>query len=86
MPRCESCLGGKATIKPFSEAIRVSSPSELIHSYICGPMNVISRHGAMYFITLINDYSRYGYVYLLSYRYEALDVFKRFVAEVESQL
>ena len=86
LPRCEPCLAGKATIKPFGKAMRASSPLELIHSDICGPMNVKARHGAIYFITLIDDYSRYGYVYLLSHHYEALDVFKRFVAEVETQL
>ena len=66
--------------------MRASSPLELIHSDICGPMNVKARHGATYFITQIDDNSRYGYVYLLSHRYEALDVFKRFIAEVETQL
>jgi len=35
---------------------------------------------------LIDDFSRYGYVYLLSHRHEALDVFKHFVAEVETKL
>jgi len=85
LPRCEPCLAGKATIKPFSKAMRDwSSPLELIHSDIFGPMNVKARHGDIYFITLIDDYSRYGYVYLLSHRYEALDVIKRFVAEVET--
>ena len=49
-------------------------------------MNVKAHHGAFYFLTFIDNYSRYGYVYLLSHRYEALDVFKRFVAEVETQL
>jgi len=42
--------------------------------------------GVIYFITLIDAYSRYGYVYLLSHSYEALDMFKRFIAEVETQL
>ena len=73
-------------MKPFGKAMRASSPLELIHSDICGPMNVKAQNGAIYFITLIDDYSRYGYVYLLSHRYEALDIFKRFVAEVETQL
>ena len=86
MPRCELCLAGKAAIKPFSKAIRASSPLELIPSDICEPMNIKAHHGAIYFITLIDDYSRYGYVYLLSHRYEALDVFKHFVADVETQL
>ena len=49
-------------------------------------MNVKAQHDAIYFITLIDDYSQYGYVYLLSHHYEALDVFKCFVAEVETQL
>ena len=46
LPRCESCLAGKATAKPFGKASRASSPLELIHSDIYGPMNVKARHGA----------------------------------------
>lgn len=86
LPRCEPCLAGKATKKPFGKASRASSPLDLIHSDICGPLNVKARHGAVYFLTFIDDYSRFGYVYLLSHRYEALDTFKLFVAEVENQL
>ena len=33
-----------------------------------------------------HHHPRYEFAYLLSHRYEALDVFKRFVAEVETQL
>jgi len=86
LPRYESCLAGKATAKPFGKASRASSPLELIHSDICGLMNVKARHGPFYFLTFIDDYSRYGFVYLLSHRYEELDVFKCFVAEVETYL
>jgi len=45
LPRCELCLASKATIKPFSKAIRASSPLELIRSDTCGPNNVKARHG-----------------------------------------
>jgi len=86
LPKCGSCLAGKTTTKPFGKASRVSCPLKLIHFDICGPINVKACHGAFYFLTFIDDYSRYGYVYILSHRYEALDVFKRFVAEVETQL
>ena len=41
--------------------------------------------GKKYFITFIDDYSRYMYVYLLHNKYEALDAFKVFKAEVENQ-
>ena len=42
--------------------------------------------GELYFITLIDDFSRFGYVYLIKEKYDALDVFKIFKAEVENQL
>jgi len=48
------------------------------------PMNSKVRHRDFYFLTFIDDYSRYEYVYLLSYRYDAVDVFKRFVANIET--
>jgi hypothetical protein len=37
------------------------------------------------FITFTDDYSRYGYIYLIKERTEALDKFKIFKAEVENQ-
>jgi len=50
-------------MKPFGKASRASSPLELTHFDICGPMNVKAHHGAFYFCTFVDDYSRYGYVY-----------------------
>ena len=86
LPRYESCLAGKAFTKPFDKAMRASGPLELIRSDICRPMNVKACHEDTYFITVIDDYLRYGYVYLLSHRHEALNVFKYFVAELKTQL
>jgi hypothetical protein len=37
------------------------------------------------FITFTDDYSRYGYIYLIKERSEALDKFKIFKAKVENQ-
>ena len=82
---CEPCLAIKACRKPFGTTKRAAHPIELVHSNICGPMNKKARHRASYFLTLIDDYLRYGYVYLLSHRHEALNCFKRFVAEVENK-
>ena len=54
---CEPCLVGKACRKPFGMTKRAAQPIELVHLDICGPMNKKARHGASYFLTLINDYS-----------------------------
>jgi hypothetical protein len=37
------------------------------------------------FISFTNDYSRYGYIYPIKERIEALDKFKIFKAEMENQ-
>jgi hypothetical protein len=51
----------------------------------CGPCLVKSVDGYDSFIIFIDDYSRYGYIYLIKDRSEALDKFKIFKAEVENQ-
>ncbi|GJS54466.1 retrovirus-related pol polyprotein from transposon TNT 1-94 [Tanacetum coccineum] len=40
---------------------------------------------ASYFITFTDDYSRYGYVYLLKHKHEVFETFKLFKYEVENQ-
>lgn len=58
---------------------------ELIHSDICEFNGVLTRGGKIYFITFIDDYSRYTYVYLMNNKDEAFDFFKRYKAEVENR-
>ena len=86
MPICEHCLAGKATRLPFGKAKKATLPLQLIHSDICGPMNVRARHGAHYFNTFIDDFTGYGHVYLISHKSKALECFKRYNRLVENQL
>ncbi|GJU52630.1 putative RNA-directed DNA polymerase [Tanacetum coccineum] len=58
----------------------------LIHTDVCGPLRHVSRKGASYFLTFTDDFSRYGYVYLLKHKHEVFETFKVFKAEVELQL
>ena len=77
MPRCESCLDGKMTKIPFrSKRKRVEEVLELMHSDVCGSMNVKARGGYEYYISFIDDYSQYGYVYLMHHKSETFEKFK----------
>nr|GEV10926.1 hypothetical protein [Tanacetum cinerariifolium] len=58
----------------------------IIHTDVCGPLRHVSRQGASYFITFMDDYSRFGYVYLLKHKHEVFETFKVFKNEVENQL
>ena len=75
------------TKRPFSsKGNRASGLLELVYTDVCGPMNINAREGYRYFVTFIDDYSRYGYTYLLRSKSETFDKFKVFRAEVEKQL
>ena len=86
LPTYEHCLAEKSTRKPFGKGIRATVSLELIHSDVCGPMNVRARHGASYFITFMDDFTHYIHVYLVSHKSEALDCFRQFMNLVENQM
>ena len=49
----------------------------------CGPMSTSARGGYEYFINFIDDYSRYGYIYLMRHKSVAFEKFKEYKAEVK---
>ncbi|GJU71771.1 retrotransposon protein, putative, ty1-copia subclass [Tanacetum coccineum] len=85
--QCVSCLSGKMTRKPFPHRTeRATDLLGLIHTDVCGPLRHVSRQSATYLITFTDDYSHYGYVYLLKHKHEVFETFKVFKNEVENQL
>ncbi|GJT07497.1 retrotransposon protein, putative, ty1-copia subclass [Tanacetum coccineum] len=58
----------------------------LIHTDVCGPFKIMSRQGTSYFVTFTDNFSRYGYVYLLKHKHEVFETFKVFQKDVENQL
>jgi hypothetical protein len=62
------------------------APLELIHSDLCEMNGVLTKGEKRYFITLIDDVTRFYYVYLLKTKDETLDYFKIYKAEVKNQL
>ncbi|KAJ9545029.1 hypothetical protein OSB04_024736 [Centaurea solstitialis] len=84
---CESCLSGKMTKQPFNnENERATDLLEIIHTDVCGPFSHVARGGYRYFITFTDDFSRYGYVYLMRHKSESYERFKEFQNEVQNQL
>ena len=75
------------TRSPFPKASRSSEPLAIVHSDICGKFSTPTLGGQkVYFITFIDDYSRFGYVYLLKHKSDGFEAFKEYKAEVENQL
>src|SRR4051812_14418519 len=74
------------TKTPFSGTMeRATNLLEIIHTDVCGPMSVEARGGYRYVLTLTDDLSRYGYIYLMKHKSETFKKFKEFQSEVENQ-
>jgi transposase InsO family protein len=62
------------------------APLELIHSDICEMNGVLTEGVQRYFMTMIDDASRYCYVHLMKTKDETLNYFKTYKVDVENQL
>ena len=59
---CKPCLMGMMTKTPFSGTMeRATDLLEIIHTDVCGLMNIEARGGYRYFLTFTDDLNRYGY-------------------------
>ena len=87
MTFCSSCVEGKQHKSQFpkGEGQRATELLGLIHSDICGPMQVGTHSGCKYFITFIDDLSRYCHVYLMRQKSKAFDKFILYKNFVEKQ-
>ncbi|GJS13125.1 retrotransposon protein, putative, ty1-copia subclass [Tanacetum coccineum] len=85
--KCVPCMSGKMARKHYTHQVeRAKDLLGLICTDVCGPFKIMSRQGASYFITFTDDFSRYGYVYLLKNKHEVFETFKVFQKEAENQL
>jgi hypothetical protein len=83
---CVDCIKGKLTAKTRRQKNgRSENVLELIHTDICGPITPAALGNYKYFITFIDDHSRYGHIELIRNKSESLEAFKTFKATVELQ-
>lgn len=83
---CEICLKGKQCRFPFNQTgPRATEVLEVIHSDLCGPLNVRSMGGARYILVFVDDFTRKTFVYFLQSKHETVTRFAEFKALVENQ-
>ncbi|KAK2402146.1 putative mitochondrial protein [Trifolium repens] len=84
---CTTCLLGKQPRDSFKNHLPMRSNEVLnvVHSDICGPIDVLSTSGNKYFLTFVDEFSRMTWLYHIKVKSEAFDVFKKFKALVEKQ-
>jgi len=79
---CVGCIKGKLCHAPVGcgPAPCVHKPMVLIHTNVCGPFNVKSIHHKCYFVSFINNFSQFVWVYFITTKDEVFSRFKDFLA------
>ncbi|KAL0312905.1 UNVERIFIED_CONTAM: Retrovirus-related Pol polyprotein from transposon TNT 1-94 [Sesamum radiatum] len=85
--KCSICVESKFVKKPLKPVTqRCTELLELIYSDLADLKNTLSKGGKKYYISLVDDYSRYTKIYLLRTKDEATEMFLKYKCEVENQL
>ena len=82
---CTSCLKGKFTKLPFSvNASKSVTPFEVIHSDVWGPAPSVSLDGYKYYVSFIDECTRYTWIFPLINKAAVFDNFVAFHAFVST--
>jgi len=82
---CDACQMGKSHQLPYPKSNSVSSkPFELVFSDVWGPAPTsVGRHS--YYVSFIDDFSKFTWIYLLRFKSEVFQCFRDFQNMVERQ-
>ena len=84
---CDACQFGKQVRNSFKSKnyVSTSRPLELLNIDLFRPMDVLSIGGKSYEFVIIDDYSRFTWVYLLAHKDEALHTFIKHCKKVQNE-
>ncbi|KAL8121989.1 hypothetical protein AgCh_018647 [Apium graveolens] len=83
---CEPWFLGKKKCVTFAKSGRTPKTKklELVHTYIYGPTTVVSLDKSLYYVTIINDFTKKIWVYFLKNKSDVFSTFKKWKTEVEN--
>ncbi|GJW57094.1 retrovirus-related pol polyprotein from transposon TNT 1-94 [Tanacetum coccineum] len=82
---CSACERGKSKKASHPPKLVPSNHSklELLHMDLCGPMRVASINGKKYILVIVDDYSRYTWVYFLHSKDKTPEIINKFIAQAQ---
>nr|GEW25959.1 retrovirus-related Pol polyprotein from transposon TNT 1-94 [Tanacetum cinerariifolium] len=85
---CSACKQGKIHRKHHKSktAFSLNKPLYLLHMDLCGSMRVESINGNRYVLVIVDDYTRYTWVFFLHSKDEASDVIISFIKKTQVNL
>ncbi|MCO5551338.1 hypothetical protein L7F22_004839 [Adiantum nelumboides] len=83
----KGCVLGKMHRFAFSQdgSVRGTQKLQLVHSDVCGPTRMPSMGNSLYFVTFIDEFARFFWVYPLKAKSDVFAIFQHYVAMVENE-
>jgi transposase InsO family protein len=84
---CRACLAGKQVDvhHPHKNIITTDRPLELLHMDLCGPIAYISIGGSKYCLVIVDDYSRFTWVFFLQEKSQTQETLKGFLRRAQNE-
>ena len=83
---CDACEFAKHTRVPYPSLGLISNkPFDVIHTDVWGPCEVHSISGHRWFVTFIDGFSMYTWLYLLKHKSDVFTVFKDLCALIKNK-
>ena len=84
---CSACQAGKQVVNahPTKSVMSTERSLELLHMDLFGATTYRSIGENYYCLVVVDDYSRYTYVFFLHDKADTYDIFKKFMTRVENE-
>jgi transposase InsO family protein len=85
---CGACQAGKQVGVPHppTNIVKTKRPLELLHMDLFGPVAYISIGGNKYGLVIVDDFSRFTWVFFLHDKSEVHDILKKFMTRAQNEL
>ncbi|CAN1304210.1 Retrovirus-related Pol polyprotein from transposon TNT 1-94 [Linum perenne] len=85
---CDVRVRGKQTKTSFKsvKTLSTSHPLQLLHMDLFGPTNIKSLGGKQFALVIVDDYSRFTWVFFLANKSDCFSVFKTFALQISNSL
>jgi transposase InsO family protein len=82
---CTACLRSKSHQLPFShQHTRSTAPLQLLYTDVWGPSPLISTTGFKFYVSFLDDFSRYSWVFPITCKSDVSTIFIQFQSYVEN--
>jgi transposase InsO family protein len=84
---CATCQAGKhvGTTHQSKNVMMTSRPLELLHMDLFGPVSYLSTGGSKYGLVIVDDFSRFTWVFFLQDKSETRGTLKRFLRRAQNE-